>query len=109
VKDSGDAVPKPAPTVGRLDEAGSSSYLGAADPLVAIVFHIREIPYWAKPFSNYLLSENLPADKEEARQLQQRARAYTLINSELYKRSVSGVYQKCIKPEEGRELLREIH
>jgi hypothetical protein len=36
-------------------------------------------------------------------------RAYTLINSELYKRSVSGIYQKCIKPEEERELLREIH
>jgi hypothetical protein len=23
--------------------------------------------------------------------------------------SVSGIYQKCIEPEEGRELLREIH
>jgi hypothetical protein len=36
-------------------------------------------------------------------------RAYTSINSELYKRSVSGVFQKCIEPEEGIELLREIH
>jgi hypothetical protein len=105
----GDAIPKPAPTVGWLDEAGSSSYLGAADPLVAIVFHIQEIPYWAKPFSNYLLSEDLPVDKAEAKRLQQHARAYTLINSELYKRNMSGVYQKCIKPKEGRELLREIH
>jgi hypothetical protein len=34
---------------------------------------------------------------------------YTIINSELYKCSVSGVFQKCIEPEEGIELLREIH
>jgi hypothetical protein len=35
--------------------------------------------------------------------------AYTIINSELYKRSVSGIFQKCVEPEEGKELLREIH
>jgi hypothetical protein len=34
---------------------------------------------------------------------------YTIINSKLYKRSVLGIFQKCIKPEEGIELLREIH
>jgi hypothetical protein len=45
----------------------------------------------------------------EARRIQRRAGAYTIINSELYKRSVSGIFQKCIKPEEGIELLREIH
>jgi hypothetical protein len=32
-----------------------------------------------------------------------------MINSEMYKRSVLGIFQKCIEPEEGMELLREIH
>jgi hypothetical protein len=27
----------------------------------------------------------------------------------MYKRSVSGIFQKCIEPEEGLELLKEIH
>jgi hypothetical protein len=36
---------------------------GAADPLVASVFHIREIPSRAEPFSNYLLSGNLPSNE----------------------------------------------
>jgi hypothetical protein len=45
----------------------------------------------------------------EARRLQRRAGAYTIINSELYKHSVSGIFQKCIEPEEGIELPREIH
>jgi hypothetical protein len=82
---------------------------GAADPLVASVFHIREIPSWAEPFSSYLVTGDLPQDEVEARRIQCRAGAYTIINSELYKRSVSGIFQKCIEPEEGIELLKEIH
>jgi hypothetical protein len=50
-KDSGAAVSRPAPTVGQPDEAGTSTDPGAADPLVASIFHIREIPSWAEPFS----------------------------------------------------------
>jgi hypothetical protein len=34
---------------------------------------------------------------------------YTIINNELYKRSVSGIFQKCVELEEGQELLKEIH
>jgi hypothetical protein len=108
-KDLGAAISKLAPAAGQLDEAGSSSDPGAAGPLVASVFHIREIPSWAEPFSNYLHSRDLPPTEAEARRLQCRAQAYTIINNELYKRSVSGIFQKCVEPEEGRELLREIH
>jgi hypothetical protein len=109
VKDSGATVSRLAPTAGQLDVVGTMTDPGAADPLVASVFHIREIPSWAEPFSNYLITGDLPQDKVEARRLQRRAQAYTIINSELYKRSVSGIFQKCIEPEEGIELLREIH
>jgi hypothetical protein len=82
---------------------------GAADPLFASIFHIWEIPSWAEPFSNYLITGDLPQDEVEAKRLQRRVGAYTIINSELYKRSVSGIFQKYIEPEEGIELLREIH
>jgi hypothetical protein len=108
-KDSGDAVSRLGPIAGQLDEAGMMMDPGAANPLVASVFHIRDIPSWAEPFSNYLITGDLLQDEVEARQLQHHAQAYTIINSELYKRSVSGIFQKCIKPEEGIELLREIH
>jgi ribonuclease HI len=108
-KDSGAADSRPTPTAGQLDEAGTTTDPGAADPLVASVFHIREIPSWAEPFSNYLITGDLPQDEVEARRLQRRAGAYTIINSELYNRSVSGIFQKCIEPEEGIEFLREIH
>jgi hypothetical protein len=51
----------------------------------------------------------LPKDEAEARRLQCHAQANTIINNELYKHSMSGIFQKCIEPEEGLELLKEIH
>jgi hypothetical protein len=51
----------------------------------------------------------LPQDEAEARRLTRRAQAYTIINSDLYKHSMSGIFQKCVEQEEGKELLKEIH
>jgi hypothetical protein len=91
-KDSGAAAFAPAPTAGQPDEADTSTDTGAADPLVASVFHIQEIPSWAEPFSNYLITGDLPKDEAEARRLQHRTQAYTIISSKLYKRSMSGIF-----------------
>ena len=33
----------------------------------------------------------------------------TNVNGELRKRSVTGVFQRCVSPEEGKEILNEIH
>jgi ribonuclease HI len=43
-KDSGVADSRPTPAAGQSDEAGTTTDPGPADPLVASVFHIREIP-----------------------------------------------------------------
>jgi hypothetical protein len=70
VKDSGAAASKLAPAAGQPGESGTSTDPGAADPLVASIFHIREIPSWAEPFSNYLITGDLPQNETEASQLQ---------------------------------------
>ena len=33
----------------------------------------------------------------------------TIVNGELHHCSVTGVFQRCVSPEEGCEILREIH
>ena len=38
-----------------------------------------------------------------------RTKGYTIINDELYKRNVAGVYQCCVETAEGRRLLESIH
>ena len=33
----------------------------------------------------------------------------TIANGELHHRSVTGAFQRCVSPEEGQEILCEIH
>jgi hypothetical protein len=73
------------------------------------VFLVREAPSWVEPIKEFLISGTLPADENESRRIQRRSKAYTIINGEVYKRSVTGVLQRCVEPEEGKEMLKEIH
>src|SRR4051812_49271027 len=66
-------------------------------------------PAWTKPFMEYLEHGTLPDDEVEIRQIVRRAKGYTIINGQLYKRSTIGVYLKCVFQLEGMEILREIH
>ena len=76
---------------------------------MASVFEIKCVPSWAQELLSYLANGKLPEDRVRARQIERRAKAYTIINHQLYKRSVSGVFQRCVEPAEGIELLKEIH
>ena len=69
----------------------------------------RAVPSWAQPFMDYLAEGKLPEDKWLARQVLRRAKGFTIINGEVYHRSATTVLQCCVKPEEGREILKEIH
>jgi hypothetical protein len=55
------------------------------------------------------MNKKLPEDKVQKRQIEQRAKAYTIIDGQLYKRSTSGVFMKCISQVDGIKILREIH
>jgi hypothetical protein len=79
------------------------------EALLVSVFEIRCVPSWAQAFLYYLADGKLPENRVQARQIERRAKAYTIINHQLYKHSVSGVFQRCVEPAEGIELLREIH
>ena len=51
----------------------------------------------------------LPQDEVEARQIQRRSGAYTIINNELVYHSAAGVLQRYVEEDKGLELLRDIH
>ena len=48
-------------------------------------------------------------DRAQARCVARRAKSFVVIDRELYKRSPSGVLQRCIPIPEGKELIRNIH
>ena len=64
---------------------------------------------WTEPFLAYLNRRELPEDQNEARRIIRRSKAYKVHEGELYKKSTTGVLQRCISEEEGRQLLAEIH
>jgi hypothetical protein len=74
---------------------------------VMVVFPCN--PPWAEPYLEYLTNKKLPEDKVQKRQIKHRVKAYTIIDGQLYKRSTSGVFMKCIPQVDGIEILREIH
>jgi hypothetical protein len=66
---------------------------------------------WQTPYLQYLHRGELPLDRAEARRLARRAKSFVLLGDgkELYRRSPSGILQRCISIAEGQELLQEIH
>jgi hypothetical protein len=55
------------------------------------------------------LEGKLPSDQTEARRVARRAKAFVLIEGELYNRGATGILMRCILGDQGREVLREIH
>jgi len=58
---------------------------------------------------DYLLRDVLPNDKTKVRRLARRPKSYVLIGEELYKRSHTGILQRCVPIVQGKQLLIDIH
>jgi hypothetical protein len=69
------------------------------------VFIVREVPSWARPILDLLVDGQVLADETEARRVTRRSKGYTIINKEIYKRSATGVLQRCVESAEGLEML----
>jgi hypothetical protein len=68
-----------------------------------------EDPDWWFPILEWLVEGKLPSDQTEARRIASRAKAFVLIDGELYKRGTASILMRCIPRDQGRELLQEMH
>ncbi|XP_039787066.1 uncharacterized protein LOC120653375 [Panicum virgatum] len=78
----------------------------------AKVMEIDEAPPsqdWRAQYLDWMIRGVLPSDRAQARRIARRAKSFILIDDELYKRSPSGVIQRCIPIPEGKKLIRDIH
>ena len=66
-------------------------------------------PEWTQPYLAYFLRQELPEDEEEAQQIVRRSKSFEVMGEQLYKKSNTSVTQKCISPEEGLQILHDIH
>jgi len=83
--------------------------LAIPDPEAQLVAALHIIPDWTVPYLVYMTRGELPEDETMARQITWRSKSMMIINGELHHCSVTGAFQHCISPEEGQEILREIH
>ena len=98
-------VPTAPPNTEHSDTVG-----GSANEITPSAHEIMVvIAPWTEPFLAYLIRQELPEDQNEARCIVRRSKAYKVHEGELYKKSTTGVLQRCISKEEGRNLLAEIH
>ncbi|XP_020693548.1 uncharacterized protein LOC110107602 [Dendrobium catenatum] len=73
-----------------------------------LTYELKEAS-WIDPILTFLQDGVLPEDPTVAVQLRRQAANFTIINGELYKRSFTGPYLKCLPPSEANYALREVH
>ena len=83
--------------------------LAIPDPEAQLVAALHAIPDWTIPYLDYMNRGELPAEETLARQIIRRFKSMTILNGELHRYSVSGAIQRCVSPQEGCEILREIN
>ena len=64
---------------------------------------------WRTLYLDYLLHDTLLIDKTEVQRLARHAKSFVLVEGELYKRSHTGILQRCIPIEQWKCLLSDIH
>jgi hypothetical protein len=56
-----------------------------------------------------MINKQLPEDAVEAKKITRRSKAFVVLQGKLYKKSITGVLQRCITPQEGQVILKDIH
>jgi hypothetical protein len=82
--------------------AGNS---GTAEP--EEVMMIKET--WMQPYLAYMVNKTLPEDTVQAKRIIRRSKAFVVLQGNLYNRSITGILQWCVTPQEGQETLKDIH
>ena len=61
------------------------------------------------PIIRYIDTGELPSEKDKAHKVQVQPAIFSLIDGQLFKRSLGGPYLKCLTPEQGHYVLVELH
>jgi hypothetical protein len=57
---------------------------------------------WMQPYLAYIVNKTLPEDTVQAKRIIRRSKAFVVLQGKLYKRSITGILQRCVTPQEGQ-------
>ena len=61
------------------------------------------------PVRLYIVTGELPNDRSRAHKVQIPSARFSLVDRQLYKRSLGGSYLKCLTSEQGQYVLAKLH
>ncbi|CAL1358974.1 unnamed protein product [Linum trigynum] len=64
---------------------------------------------WMAPIVSFLAHGAVPDDQKEAWRLRRKAARCSIIEGQLYKRSHTGAYLRCLDEEESKQAIKEVH
>jgi hypothetical protein len=64
---------------------------------------------WMQSYLAYMINKIIPEDTVEARRIIQRSKAFVVLQGKLYKKSITGILLRCVSPQEGQDILKDIH
>jgi hypothetical protein len=64
---------------------------------------------WMQPYLTFMINKQLPEDAVEAKRITRRSKAFVVLQGKLYKKSITGILQRCVTPQEGQVILKDIH
>ena len=64
---------------------------------------------WMDPIAQYINTGELPNEKDKAHMLRIQSTKFSLVNGQLFKRSLDGPYLKCLTAKQGQYVLAELH
>ncbi|KAL0355254.1 UNVERIFIED_CONTAM: hypothetical protein Sradi_3972300 [Sesamum radiatum] len=64
---------------------------------------------WKEEIVRFLTEGIEPESEKDAKRLRRKASHFVMVDEQLYKRGISQPFLKCLTPEEGNYVLREIH
>ena len=74
------------------------------------VSQVEEVsPSWMDLIVQYINTRELPNERDKAHKIQIRSARFSLVNGQLFKRSLDGPYLKCLTNEQGQYVLAELH
>ena len=109
------------------DKADALALVAASLPIAEIIFlpiyyqpfcsispsqvsQVEEVlPSWMDPIICYIDTGELPSEKDKAHKVQVQLAKFSLIDGQLFKRSMGSPYLKCLTPEQGHYVLVELH
>ena len=85
-------------------------YQPVSSILPAQVSQIEVVPpSWMDPIRLYIATGELRNDRGRAHKIQIQSARFSLVDGQLYKRSLGGPYLKCLTPDQGQYVLAELH